>query len=161
VAGSSKSFARASRKHDRSATSGETGRGDELTVVSSEYLRGEGGESLSPTVSMRIYDMGRCQYDGISTPCRVDVAAGLLGTSTVEAAAQNGRPIITHPRPPALSRHCSPRRSIRRLILRSQGLIAWVVYSKLGLLVLRKARLKLHLVWAASLVVTSIIILLM
>jgi hypothetical protein len=41
------------------------------------------------------------------------------------------------------------------------GLIAWVVYSKLGLLVLRKAWLNLNLVWGAALVVTSIIILLM
>jgi hypothetical protein len=41
------------------------------------------------------------------------------------------------------------------------GLIAWVVYSKLGLLVLRKAWLNLHLVWAATLVVTSIVTLLM
>ncbi len=40
------------------------------------------------------------------------------------------------------------------------GLIAWVVYSKLGLLVLRKAWLNLHLVWAATLVVTSIVTLL-
>jgi hypothetical protein len=41
------------------------------------------------------------------------------------------------------------------------GLIAWVVYRKLGLLVLRKAWLNLNLVWGAALVVTSIIILLM
>jgi hypothetical protein len=40
------------------------------------------------------------------------------------------------------------------------GLIAWVVYSKLGLAVLRKAWLNLNLVWAAALVVTSVITLL-
>ena len=40
------------------------------------------------------------------------------------------------------------------------GLIAWVVYSKLGLAVLRKAWLNLNLVWAAALVVTSVLTLL-
>jgi len=37
------------------------------------------------------------------------------------------------------------------------GLIAWVVYSKLGVSVLRKAWLNLNLVWAAALVVTSLV----
>ncbi len=41
------------------------------------------------------------------------------------------------------------------------GLVAWVVYSKLGLRVLRRAWLNLHLVWAATLVVASIVTLLM
>jgi hypothetical protein len=41
------------------------------------------------------------------------------------------------------------------------GLIAWVVYSKLGLAILRKAWLNLNLVWGAALVVTSVITLLM
>jgi hypothetical protein len=41
------------------------------------------------------------------------------------------------------------------------GLIAWVVYSKLGLAILRKAWLNLNLVWAAALVVTSVVTLLM
>jgi hypothetical protein len=40
------------------------------------------------------------------------------------------------------------------------GLIAWVVYSKFGLAVLRKAWLNLNLVWAAALVVTSVVTLL-
>ena len=40
------------------------------------------------------------------------------------------------------------------------GLIARVVYSKLGLAVLRKAWLNLNLVWAAALVVTSVLTLL-
>jgi hypothetical protein len=40
------------------------------------------------------------------------------------------------------------------------GLIAWVVYSKLGLAVLRKAWLNLNLVWAAALVVASVVTLL-
>ena len=37
------------------------------------------------------------------------------------------------------------------------GLIAWVVYSKLGLAILRKAWLNLNLVWAAALVVASVV----
>jgi len=41
------------------------------------------------------------------------------------------------------------------------GLIAWVVYSKFGLAILRKAWLNLNLAWAAALVVTSVVTLLM
>jgi hypothetical protein len=40
------------------------------------------------------------------------------------------------------------------------GLIAWVVYSKSGLAILRKAWLNLNLVWAAALVVTGVVTLL-
>jgi hypothetical protein len=41
------------------------------------------------------------------------------------------------------------------------GLIAWVVYGKFGLAILRKAWLNLDAVWAAALVVTSVVTLLM
>jgi hypothetical protein len=41
------------------------------------------------------------------------------------------------------------------------GIIAWVVDSKFGLAILRKAWLNLNLVWAAALVVTSVVTLLM
>jgi hypothetical protein len=41
------------------------------------------------------------------------------------------------------------------------GLVAWVVYSKVGLAVLGKAWLNLHLVWAAALVVTGLVTLMM
>jgi hypothetical protein len=41
------------------------------------------------------------------------------------------------------------------------GIIAWLVYSKLGLAILRKAWLNLNLVWGAALVVTSVVTLLM
>ena len=41
------------------------------------------------------------------------------------------------------------------------GVIAWVVYSKLGLAVLRKSWLNLDMVWAATLIVTSVVTLLM
>jgi hypothetical protein len=41
------------------------------------------------------------------------------------------------------------------------GLIAWVVYSKSGLAILRKAWLNLNLLWATALIVTSLVTLLM
>ena len=41
------------------------------------------------------------------------------------------------------------------------GLIAWVVYSKVGLAILRKAWLNLNLVWSAALVVTGLVTLAM
>ena len=41
------------------------------------------------------------------------------------------------------------------------GLIAWVVYRKLGLALLRKAWLNLNLVWAAALVITGLVSLVM
>ena len=37
------------------------------------------------------------------------------------------------------------------------GLIAWLVYDKIGLAVLRKAWLNLNLVWVAALVVSGVI----
>jgi hypothetical protein len=39
--------------------------------------------------------------------------------------------------------------------------LAWVVYSRLGLAILRKAWLNLNLVWAAALVVTGLVTLVM
>ena len=41
------------------------------------------------------------------------------------------------------------------------GLIAWVVYRKLGLALLRKTWFNFDLVWAAALVTTGVITLLM
>jgi hypothetical protein len=41
------------------------------------------------------------------------------------------------------------------------GFIAWAVYSKFGLAALRKSWFNLNLVWAAALVVTSLVTLLM
>lgn len=40
------------------------------------------------------------------------------------------------------------------------GLIAWVVYARFGLAILRKAWLNLDVVWAGALVVTSLVTLL-
>jgi len=41
------------------------------------------------------------------------------------------------------------------------GLIAWVVYSKFGLAILRKSWLNLDVMWATALVVTSVATMLM
>jgi hypothetical protein len=41
------------------------------------------------------------------------------------------------------------------------GLVAWVVYRKLGLMILRKAWVNLDLVWAAALVITGAVTLVM
>ena len=40
------------------------------------------------------------------------------------------------------------------------GIVAWVVYSKFGLAILRKAWLNLNLVWAAALIITGVVTLL-
>jgi hypothetical protein len=84
----------------------------------------------------------------------------LLGSSTVEAADQ----MAAHHHAFAAA---SPLTALLATVahtaayLAVSGLVAWVVYSKLGLAILRKAWLNLHLVWAAALVVTSLITLLM
>jgi len=84
----------------------------------------------------------------------------LLGSSTVEAANQM-----------AGHHHASPATSPMAALLATAihtgaylvvtGLIAWLVYSKIGLAVLRKTWLNLHLVWASALVITGLLTLLM
>lgn len=80
----------------------------------------------------------------------------LLGSSTVKAAEQMagfhhtaaaGSPVAALL---ATAVHTTA-------FLAVTGLVAWVVYSKLGLAILRKAWLNLNLVWAAALVVTSLV----
>jgi hypothetical protein len=84
----------------------------------------------------------------------------LLGSSTVEAAGQ----IAGHHHASAAA---SPLAALLATAVHTTaylavtGLIAWVVYWKVGLAVLRKAWLNLHLVWAAALVVTGLVTLLM
>ena len=41
------------------------------------------------------------------------------------------------------------------------GLVAWVVYRKLGLAILRRAWFNLDVIWAAALVVTGVVTLVM
>jgi hypothetical protein len=84
----------------------------------------------------------------------------LLGSSAVEAANQMG----AHHHPSAAA---SPLAALLATAVHATaylavtGLVAWVVYSKLGLAFLRKAWLNLNLVWATALVVTSLVTLLM
>jgi len=83
----------------------------------------------------------------------------LLGSSTVEAADK----MAAHHHTSAAA---SPLAGLLATAVHTTaylavtGLIAWVVYSKLGLAVLRKAWCNLNLVWAAALVVTSLVTLL-
>jgi hypothetical protein len=83
----------------------------------------------------------------------------LLGSSTVEAAGQM-----------AGDHHTSAAASTVAALLATAvhttaylavtGLIAWLVYRRFGLAILRKAWLNLDLVWAAALVVASLVTLL-
>jgi hypothetical protein len=83
----------------------------------------------------------------------------LLGSGTVEAAD----PIAGHHTSAAASPLAALLATGAHTIayLAVTGLIAWVVYNKFGLSILRKAWLNLNLVWAAALVVTSVVTLLM
>jgi hypothetical protein len=84
----------------------------------------------------------------------------LLGSSTVEAADQMAGHHHT-------SAAASPLAALLATAVHTTaylavtGLIAWVVYRKFGLAVLRKGWFNLNLVWAAALVVTSLVTLLM
>jgi hypothetical protein len=84
----------------------------------------------------------------------------LLGSSTVEAA---NRMAGNHHTSAAVS----PLAALLATVIHTTaylavtGLIAWVVYSNLGLAVLRKAWFNLNLIWAAALVVTGLVTLLM
>lgn len=84
----------------------------------------------------------------------------LLGSSTVEAADR----MAGHNHTPAAA---SPLAGLLATgvhtigYLAVTGLVAWVVYRKLGLALLRKAWFNLDLVWAAALVVTGLLTLVM
>jgi hypothetical protein len=84
----------------------------------------------------------------------------VLGSSTVEAAGQ----MAGHHH---LSSAASPFTALLATVVHTTaylavtGLIAWVVYRKIGLAVLRKAWLNLDLVWAVALMVSSVVTLVM
>ncbi len=84
----------------------------------------------------------------------------LLRSSTVEAADH----MAGHHH---MSATASPLAALLATIVHTTaylavtGLIAWVVYRKFGLAVLRNTWFNLHLVWAVALVVTSVVTLLM
>src|SRR4029077_1338224 len=77
----------------------------------------------------------------------------LLGSSTVEAAGQMaGHHQTSAASSPLAALLATGVHTIAYLAV--TGLIAWLVYSRLGVAVLRKAWINLNLVWAAALVVT-------
>ena len=80
----------------------------------------------------------------------------LLGSRTVEAAGRmTGHAHMSAAAGPAAAMLATAVHTAAYLAV--TGLIAWVVYSKLGLAILRKAWLNLNAVWAAALLVTSLI----
>ena len=83
----------------------------------------------------------------------------LLGSRTVEAADHMAG---HHPTSAAASPLAALLATGVHTIafLAVTGLVAWVVYSKFGLAILRKAWINLNLIWAAALVVTSAVTLL-
>jgi hypothetical protein len=84
----------------------------------------------------------------------------LLGSRTVEAADHMaGHHHTSAAASPLAALLATAVHTIAYLAV--TGLIAWVVYSKFGLAILRKAWLNLNLAWAAALVVTSVVTLLM
>ena len=88
------------------------------------------------------------------------VLPALLGSRTVEAANQMaGHHHTSAANGPLVALLATVIHTTAYLAL--TGLIAWVVYSKVGLAVLRKAWLNLNVVWAAALVVSGVVTLLM
>jgi hypothetical protein len=83
----------------------------------------------------------------------------LLGSGTVEAADHMAGHHYTTAASPLAALLATAVHTIAYLAV--TALIAWVVYSKFGLAIIRKAWLNLNAVWAAALVVTSVVILLM
>jgi len=84
----------------------------------------------------------------------------LLGTSTVEAADHlAGHHHTSAAASPLAGLLATAVHTLAYLAV--AGFIAWAVYSKLGLAVLRKAWLNVNLVWGAALVVTGVVTLLM
>jgi hypothetical protein len=84
----------------------------------------------------------------------------LMGSSTVEAADQMaGHHHISAAASPLAGLLATTVHTVAYLAV--TGLIAWTVYSKLGLAALRKAWFNLNLIWAAALVATSLVTLVM
>ena len=80
----------------------------------------------------------------------------LLGSRVVEAAGQMaGHHHASAAASPVTALLATGIHTIAYLAV--TGLIAWVVYSRVGLAILRKAWLNLNLVWAAALVITGVI----
>jgi hypothetical protein len=84
------------------------------------------------------------------------VVPALLGSRTVEAADQTaGHNHISAIASPLAGLLATCVHTVGYLAV--TGLIAWVVYRKLGLALLREAWFNLDLVWAAALVVVGLV----
>ena len=80
----------------------------------------------------------------------------LLGSSTVEAADQMaGHHHALAAASPLAALLAAGVHTAAYLVV--TGLVAWVVYTRLGLAILRTAWLNLNQIWAAALVVTSLV----
>jgi hypothetical protein len=82
----------------------------------------------------------------------------LLGCRTVEAADIAGHHHTSAAASPLAALLATAIHTFAYLAV--TGLIAWVVYRKFGLAILRKTWINLNLIWAAALVVTSVVTLL-
>jgi multisubunit Na+/H+ antiporter MnhC subunit len=83
----------------------------------------------------------------------------LLGSNTVEAQSRmTGNSHVSPTASPLAAMLATGVHTVAYLAV--TGLIAWVVYRKLGLTLLRKAWLNFDLVWAAALVATGLVTLL-
>ena len=82
----------------------------------------------------------------------------LLGSSTVEAADQMAGHHHMDSASPLAALLATAVHTTGYLAV--TGLVAWVVYSKLGLAILRKAWLNLDVMWAAALAITGLVTLL-
>lgn len=82
----------------------------------------------------------------------------LLGSNAVEAQSRAGHDHISHTVTPLAGMLATSVHTAAYLAV--TGLLAWVVYRKLGLAILRKAWLNFDLVWAAALVATGLVTLL-
>jgi hypothetical protein len=83
----------------------------------------------------------------------------LLGSRTVEAADHmEGHHHVSAAASPLAALLATALHTFAYLAV--TGLIAWVVYRKFGLAILRKTWINLNLIWAAALVVTSVVTLL-
>ena len=83
----------------------------------------------------------------------------LLGSSTVEAAEHMAGHHHMAATTPLAALLATAVHTTGYLLV--TGVIAWVVYSRFGLAILRKAWLNLNLIWAVALVVTGLVTLAM
>ena len=122
------------------------------------------GAALSPALGPHAGGLPRPDAlvvsDGLGTWRGVDGGACAAGQQHGRSSRPNGRsPSHVCGRQPSsgVARHGGPHGRLSC----SHGLIAWMVYRKFGLAVLRKSWLNLNMVWAAALVAAGLFTLFM